>query len=94
MVVLPLVGTAQSYDFEIIEHWEVHGSSIETLHTPSSSHSLAAEAVSNLVKHAHHSHSQTPSLSLAGVAKGISFAEHHKTAIKDAGSVAVALAML
>lgn len=94
MVVLPLVGTAQSYDFEVIEHWEVHGSSIETLHTPSSSHSLAAEAVSNLVKHAHHSHSQTPSLSLAGVAKGISFAEHHKTAIKDAGSVAMALAML
>lgn len=94
MVVLPLVGTAQSYDFEIIEHWEVHGSGIETLHTPSASHSLAAEAVSNLVKHAHHSHSQTPSLSLAGVAKGISFAEHHKTAIKDAGSVAMALAML
>jgi len=94
MVVLPLVSTAQSYDFEIVEHWEVHGSGIETLHTPSSSHSLAAEAVSNLVKHAHHSHSQTPSMSLAGVAKGISFAEHHKTAIKDAGSVAMALALL
>lgn len=94
MVVLPSVGIAQTYDVEVIEHWEVHGSSIETLHTPSASHSLAAEAVSNLVKHAHHSHSQTPSLSLAGVAKGISFAEHHKTAIKDAGSVAVALAML
>lgn len=94
MIAFPSVGTAQSYDIEVIEHWEVHGSSIETLHTPSSSHSLAAEAVSNLVKHAHHSHSQTPSLSLAGVAKGISYAEHHKAAIKDAGSVAVALAML
>lgn len=94
MIVLPNVSAAQSYDVEIIEHWEVHGSPIETLHTPSSSHSLAAEAVSNLVKHAHHSHSQTPSLSLAGVAKGISYAEHHKTAIKDAGSVAMALALL
>lgn len=94
MIMLPLVGAAQSYDIEIIEHWEVHGSSIETLHTPSASHSLAAEAVSNLVKHAHHGHSQSPSLSLASVAKGISYAEHHKTAIKDAGSVAVALAML
>lgn len=94
VILLPSVGTPQTYDFEIIEHWEIHGTSIETLHTPSGSHDMCANTLSAIVKQAHHQHSMTPSMALHDVVKGISFAEHHKAAIKDAVSVAAAIAIL
>ena len=93
-VCLPNVSAGQSYDLELIEHWEVTGTSIETLHTPSASHSMMHETLSNIVKQSHHQHGMTPSVALHDVAKGVSYAEHHKAAIKDAVGVATALAML
>jgi len=59
-VVFPSVGSAQSYEVELVEHWEVHGSTIETLHTPSASHTMAEEVVSSIIKQTHHQHSLTP----------------------------------
>lgn len=93
-VALPDVGSAQSYDFEMIEHWEVTGLSIETLHTPSCSHPMMYETVNTIMKQSHHQHGLTPSMALHDVAKSVSFAEHHKAALKEAGGVAMALAML
>lgn len=94
VILLPAVSTVQTYDVEIVEHWEVHGTSIETLHTPSGSHDMSANTLSAIIKQAHHQHAMTPSMALHDVVKGISFAEHHKAAIKDAVSVAAAIAIL
>lgn len=94
VILLPAVSSVQTYDLEIIEHWEIHGTSIETLHTPSGSHDMCANTLSAIVKQAHHQHAMTPSMALHDVVKGISFAEHHKAAIKDAVSVAAAIAIL
>ena len=93
-VVFPSTGAAQTYDIEIIEHWEVHGTTIETLHTPSPSHSQAAELVSSIVQHAHHQHSLTPSGLFHRVAKAAVGMLHNKAALKQAGEVATALALL
>lgn len=93
-VLFPAVSAAQTYDLEFIEHWEVTGSPIETLHTPSGAHSLSADTLHSIVSQAHHQHALTPSMALHDVAKGISFAEHHKAALKDAASVAAAIALL
>lgn len=94
IILLPAVSIAQSYDIEVIEHWEITGSAIETLHTPSGSHAMAADTLSSIIKQGHHQHAMTPSMALHDVCKGISFAEHHKAAIKDAASVATAIALL
>lgn len=94
IVLFPAVPTAQTYDVEVIEHWEIHGTLIETLHTPSGSHIGSADLAGTLVSQAHHQHALTPSMALHDVAKGIAFAEHHKAAIKDCASVAAALAIL
>lgn len=92
--VLPQTAVAQSYDIEIIEHWEICGTTIETLHTPSSSHAQAEELLGNVMKQAHHQQALTPSMALHDVAKGVVYAEHHKAALKQAGEVAAALALL
>lgn len=94
VIVLPNTSVAQNYDIELIEHWEVHGSGIETLHTPSGTHAGSAETVANIIKQAHHQHGLTPSMALHDVAKGVAYGEHHKAALKDAASVAMAVALL
>lgn len=94
VIVFPNTSVGQTYDMEIIEHWEVHGSGIETLHTPSGTHSGSAETVANIIKQAHHQHGLTPSMALHDVAKGVAYGEHHKAALKDAASVAMAVALL
>lgn len=94
IIVFPNTAVAQTYDVEIVEHWEVHGSGIETLHTPSGTHSGSAETVANIIKQAHHQHGLTPSMALHDVAKGVAYGEHHKAALKDAASVAAAIALL
>jgi len=93
-IVLPSVASSQSYEIEVIEHWEISGSAIETLHTPSPSHAMASELVSNVIKQAHHQHALTPELAIHDVAKGVIYAQHHKTALKEAASVATAVALL
>ena len=93
-ILFPGVAAAQTYDIELVEHWEVHGSTIETLHTPSGTHAGSAETVANIIKQAHHQHSLTPSMALHDVAKGVAYGEHHKAALRDAASVAAAVALL
>ena len=85
---------AQTYDIELIEHWEVAGSAIETLHTPSASHQAASDLVRSIAEHAHHSHAMNPHLKFSDVVKGAVQLEHNKEALRDAGVVASALAML
>lgn len=93
-ILFPSTPIDQSYDVEIVEHWEIHGSAIETLHTPSGGHIASSDLVHSIVAQAHHQHGLTPSLALHDVAKGVAFAEHHKAALKDCASVAAAIAML
>lgn len=90
----PSVASAQSYEIELIEHWEVSGSKIETLHTPSATNALVAEAVSNIVKQSHHQHALTPEVALHDVARGVAYGEHHKSTLQQCASVAAALALL
>lgn len=92
--VFPSVASAQSYEVELIEHWEVSGSKIETLHTPSATNSLVAEAVSNIIKQSHHQHALTPEVALHDVARGVAYGEHHKSTLQQCASVAAALALL
>lgn len=86
--------TAQTYDIELIEHWEVSGSNIETLHTPSPSHAMAANTIRAIAEHSHHQHALQPHLSFASVVKGAVQLEHNKEAMRDASIVGTALAML
>lgn len=94
IVILPAMSTAQSYDIELIEHWEVSGSAIETLHTPSASHSVVSETMKTIVQQAHHQHSLTPSMAFKDVVKGVTYAEHHKSALQQAAPLLTAVAML
>lgn len=87
-------GATQSFDMEIIEHWEVHGSVIEPLHTASASLHAAHELTKSIVAHAHSQHSTTPHLSFAQVVKGVAKLEHNKAAMQDVSAVAPALALL
>ncbi len=87
-------GNTQAFDVEIIEHWEISGSAIETLHTPSASHSGAADLLQSITSHAHSHHSMTPSLHFSTIIKDAAKLEHNKAAMQDAGMVATALAML
>jgi len=87
-------GATQALDFELIEHWEICGSAIETLHTPSASHAAAYDLLQNVTGHAHAHHSMTPSLPLHTLVKDAVKLEHNKSAVKDAGLVATALALI
>lgn len=92
---MPASGYAgNSIDIEVIEHWEVHGSMIETLHTPSTTHIHTSDFVASMVRETVHRHHASPEAPMHVVAKGVAYAEHHKAALKDAGAVATALAML
>lgn len=94
IAIFPAVSVQQVYDVEIIEHWEVNGSAIETLHTPSPSHGLAADLVGSIISQSHHQHAMNPEKDIHEIAKGVAFAQHHKAALKDAACVASALVML
>lgn len=87
-------GSSQSFDVEIVEHWEINGSSIEVLHTPSPSHANAYDLLHNVANSAIHQHSQSPHLSFHSIVKGAVKMEHNKAALQDASCVATALAML
>lgn len=84
----------QTYDIELIEHWEIAGSAIETLHTPSPTHSMAAQTIKSIAEHSHHQHSMQPHVSFASVVKGAVRLEHNKEAMRDASIVGTALALL
>lgn len=86
--------STQTYDIELIEHWEIAGSAIETLHTPSPTHSMAAQTIKSIAEHSHHQHSMQPHVSFASVVKGAVKLEHNKEAMRDASIVGTALALL
>lgn len=87
-------GQTQNFDLELIEHWEIAGSAIEILHTPSASHSGAYDLVSNIANHSHHQHSLAPHLTFKSVVKDAVKLEHNKAAMQDAGIAATALLAL
>lgn len=87
-------GQTQSFDIELIEHWEVHSPSIEPLHTASVSMHAAHQLTTALVSHAHSQHSSQPHLSFAQVVKGVAKMEHNKAAMQDVSALAPALALL
>lgn len=93
-IVFPAVSTAQSYDIEIVEHWEVQGAPIETLHTPSSGHASVSETLRTIVSQAHHQHSLMPQLSFRNILKGVSSAVHHRSALKQAAPLMAALSLI
>lgn len=91
---VPPPSSTQTFDIELIEHWEIAGSAIETLHTPSPTHSMAAQTIRSIAEHAHHQHSMQPHVSFASVVKGAVKLEHNKEAMRDASIVGTALALL
>lgn len=84
----------QLFDIELIEHWEVHGTSLETLHSTSASHAGAADLVQNLAQTALHQHSLSPHVHFKDVVKGVANLEHNKKAMQDVGIAATCLSML
>lgn len=93
-VTIPPLAAAQTYDIEIVEHWEILGNAIETLHTPSPSHAQAHDVIGAVAASAHHQHSLTPAAGLSFIAKAVSFGMQHKSAIKDCAAVATAIGLL
>lgn len=91
---VPAPSAQQTFDIEIIEHWEIAGSAIETLHTPSPTHGMAADTIRAIAEHSHHQHALQPHLSFSSVVKGAVKLEHNKEAMKDASIVGTALALL
>jgi len=94
VVIENYTGQTQMYDMELVEHWEIHGSAISQLMTPSPSSHAAYDAVRSLVSHAHTQHSSTPHLTFAQVVKGAVKMEHNKAAMDDVAALAPALALL
>ena len=84
----------QTLDFEVIEHWEVHGSTISTLHTPSANHVQSQALVTSIMEHVATNHSNNPHLHFKDVVKEAVKLSHNKQACKDASIAAsIALAM-
>lgn len=94
LIQFPSVATAQSYDLEIVEHWEVSGSAIETLHTPSAGHSMVSETIRSVAQQALHQHSMIPHMSFKDVVKGVASAAQHKSALKLAAPLAAAISLI
>lgn len=87
-------GVTQTFDIELVEHWEIIFPGAEQLATPSVSHNHAAEAVRNIVHQAHQTHANHPTLSLKSVIKTVSSMAHNKEVISSIAGVGMALAAL
>lgn len=85
---------AQTIDIELVEHWEVHGSAISILHTPSPNHVQSQALIQNLVEHVATNHSNNPHLHFKDVVRDAVKLAHNKQACRDAGMAAsIALAL-
>lgn len=79
---------SQTLDFEIVEHWEVHGKDITSLHTPSPNHLQSQSLIQNVVEHLATNHSQNPHFHFKDVLKQAVKLAHNKQAVRDASTVA------
>lgn len=85
---------AQMIDLEMVEHWEVHGRTISSLHTPGINHVQTQALVQNVFQHVATNHSHSPHLTFADVAKGAIKLAHNKAAVQDATTAATIVACL
>lgn len=81
-------------DLELIEHWEISGRKIHSLHTPSVASAAAHSAITAMVNHSHKSHSLMPHLSFKNVVKDAMALSENKDVLKEAPTVLTTLAML
>jgi hypothetical protein len=87
-------GVTQTFDIELVEHWEVIFPGAEQLATPSVSHNHAAEAVRNIVHQAHQTHANHPTLSLKSVVKTVASMAHNKEVVSSIIGIGSAIAAL
>jgi len=87
-------GVTQSFDIELVEHWEVIYPGIEQLATPSVSHESAYSMVKNIAHQALQTHSNHPSLSIKSVIKEVAKMTHNKEVMKGIGGLATAVLAL
>jgi len=75
-------GNTQTYDIELIEHWEVRGAAIEMLHTPSTSHETVNSCVKTIAQSARQHQSSNPQHGFGKVVKFVSNTLHNKAAMQ------------
>jgi len=81
-------GSAVSFEVEITEHWEVEGETIEILHTPSTSHPILANTISNIYSQAKLLHAKKPDSLFSSMVKQVTKLEHNKAAMMGIEDVA------
>lgn len=81
MTITNSTGFGATLDIEMIEHWEVRGTAIEMLHTPSTAHDTARSAVVALANSARQHHAANPAISFGSACKFVSKTLHNKAAM-------------
>lgn len=90
MTITNSTGFGATLDVEMIEHWEVRGTAIEMLHTPSTAHDTTRSAVVAIANSARQHHAANPSISFGEAAKFVSKTLHNKAAMSGVESVVMA----
>lgn len=83
-------GFGATLDVEMIEHWEVRGSAIEMLHTPSTAHDTTRSAIVAITNSARQHHATNPSISFGEACKFVSKTIHNKAAMSGVENVVMA----